>query len=211
MSAAGDVIRTANAGSGVFPPLQAAFSLVSYIDQSIALFKSNKNEIKAIGLYSQQLSQQLKRHRPANSKGTEDFGKVISDIHEYVRQLTKKNPLVQYFQRQPITNRLQDYRNQLREQFDLFSITSDIDIQEAHRAAEEARQADRATMQVMQEEIRKFSSQITTSPIGVSQFAAKYGLSKTQPSAGDVCKELEEIPEEGGHRKKPQCCKRVSS
>ncbi|KAJ7234009.1 hypothetical protein B0H12DRAFT_164287 [Mycena haematopus] len=188
MSATGDVIRAAQAASGAFPPLQAALSLVSYIDESIALFKSNKNEIQAIGAYSQQLSEQLKRHKPAESRGTENFCHVINDIHAYVKQSAKRHPLVQYFNRQTIADRLQGYRSQLREQFELFSVASDVDVLEAQRAAEEARKAD---MEATQQEFRKVSMQITTTAIGLSQFASAYGLSKIQPTTRAAYKELQ--------------------
>ncbi|KAJ7349961.1 hypothetical protein DFH08DRAFT_126275 [Mycena albidolilacea] len=195
MSAAGDVLRAVQAASSPFPPLEAALGLVSYIDQSITQFKSNKNEIKAIGGYSKELSQQLKRHKPAHptAGATQDFCKVIGNIHAYVKEVSKMHALLQYFQRRPITDRLQDYRNQLREQFEIFSIASDIDIQEAQRAAEDARQAD---TEAMQQQLCKISVQITTSNTGVSQFAKDYGLSKIHPSVGHVLHELEKVPQE---------------
>jgi hypothetical protein len=67
-------------------------------------------------------------------------------------------------------------------------IASDIDIQEAQRAAEDARQAD---TEAMQQQLCKISVQITTSNTGVSQFAKDYGLSKIHPSVGYVLHELE--------------------
>ncbi|KAJ7760005.1 hypothetical protein B0H16DRAFT_1884846 [Mycena metata] len=197
MSTAGDAILAMNAASAAFPPLQAATGLVLYIDQSIARFKSNRNEIKAVGGHSKLLSEQLARHRPTDPKGTEDFRKVINDILAYVKDVSKKNALVQYFQRSVISDRIQDYRARLQERFELFSITSDIDVQESHRTAAEARKADAEAIQAMQEEIRKVAEQLTTSPIGVSQFATKYGLAKIQRSSGDVYKELETTSQEG--------------
>ncbi|KAJ6505381.1 hypothetical protein C8R45DRAFT_1181689 [Mycena sanguinolenta] len=187
MSAAGDVIRVAQSASGAFPPLQAALSLVSYIDESIALFKSNKNEIQAIGSYSQQLSEQLQRYKPADPRGVENFCRVITDIHGYVKQSTKKHTLVQFFNRQAVADQLQSYRNQLRQHFELFSVTSDIDVLEAQRAAEAARRADTAAVH---QELCTVSRQITTA-IGLSQFATAYGLSKIQSSTRVMYKELQ--------------------
>ncbi|KAF7367849.1 hypothetical protein MSAN_00849400 [Mycena sanguinolenta] len=208
MSAAGDALRAAQAASGAFPPLQAALSLASYIDESVSQFKSNKREIHEIGVYSRQLSEQLKRHKPTDPTRIENFCRVITDIHEYVKQSTKKHTLVQYLNRQAIADRLQSYRNQLREQFELFSVRVWFcltvnpfittyrlpPILMSWRPNAPRRRHGGLTRRRRTKNFPKLPCR-SRKAIGLPQFAAAYGLSKIQPSTRVMYKELQGIPE----------------
>ncbi|KAJ7614254.1 hypothetical protein DFH06DRAFT_1241364 [Mycena polygramma] len=169
MSASGDVIRAANAAAGVFPPVQSALSLVAYIDESIGLLKSNTHEIKAIGEYAKRLSEELQRINPTQ---TTDFVSVIQSIHRYVADVSKKSGASQYFNRRAIADQLRTYRSNLWEEYAVFSISSDANVQEFQRDTESARQAQEAATQTA---FQQLSSEIQKTSICVCRLADGLG------------------------------------
>ncbi|KAJ7748656.1 hypothetical protein B0H16DRAFT_868490 [Mycena metata] len=187
MSAAGDVIKAANAVAGAFPPLQAALSLVGYVDDSIALYKSNRNEIKAIAVYSLRLSELLERHNSVHPTNTEKFLSVILDIRAYCEKVAKRNKVVQYLKRTPTAGKLHGYRDQLWEEFAVFSIESDVDVQQFQKDAEEARKADEAITQAAVEELAK---EIKSTAAGITRLADDL---KVKSAGNEVVNELEAI------------------
>ncbi|KAJ7122134.1 hypothetical protein C8R44DRAFT_735851 [Mycena epipterygia] len=195
------VLGATNAVSGSFPPLQAATSLVLYIQQSIELFKSNKNEIVAIGTYSERLSTQLARHEASVDPGkTSEFVNVIKKIHAYVQTISKKNGIVQYLRRRTIAEQLQGYRNSLGEEFAVFSITSDVDIQQFQREAESARKADE---HASQEVMKDLSIAIEQNSAGLCRLAGGLG-SSTNQSRNTVFQELTAIDNANEETRNPE-------
>ncbi|KAF7302290.1 hypothetical protein MIND_00796400 [Mycena indigotica] len=183
-----EILHAANSAASAYPPLQAALGLVKYIETSIDQFKSNRNEIKSIGEYAQRLSLQLERS--VDLTKTKDYVQVIEGIHAYLKGVAKQKKLLQYLHRNDIAERLQEYRTQLREEFVVFSITCDLDIQESQREAEAARQRDESEARVLLETI---SHNIATSPTGIRELNTEIGDLKDRSMGNLMLQELESL------------------
>nr|GAT61285.1 predicted protein [Mycena chlorophos] len=183
---ASELLHSASAASPVYPPLQAALGLVVYIEQSFDRFKSNKNEIKAIGAYAQRLSEQLQRS--VDGSKTTDYVDVIASLHKYLQHVAQQTKLLQYLHRNEIASRLQEFRGRLWEAFVVFSVSSDLDQQEAQREAELARQHDEAETRAV---LQSISRSVIASGSGVRELTQEMGLPADRKSGETMLRELE--------------------
>ncbi|KAJ7156803.1 hypothetical protein C8R46DRAFT_1115196 [Mycena filopes] len=181
-------VYAANAASPVFPPLQAALGLVTYIDQSIDQFKANKEEIEEIGAYSKRLSEQLDRSLDANT--TAAYVRVILDLHVYLSDVSSMNFVVQLAKRSRISRKLQEYRTKLDAEFQVFSIGSSFDVQQFQKEAELARQKDDREARELLQTIAK---SIVEKPSGVSELGERMRLSADHGAVETLQKELESL------------------
>ncbi|KAJ7156203.1 hypothetical protein C8R46DRAFT_1040744 [Mycena filopes] len=191
MSALGDALKAIKTVSSSFPPLQAALGLAIYVDDSIDesytnQFKSNAKEIEAIALYGLRLSEVLERHNSVHRVNTDKFLQVIVDIQAYCKKVAKRNGVVQYMKRTPTAGKLRGYRDRLWEEFAIFSIEADVDVQEFQKAAEEARKEDE---RIAQAAVQKLSQEIKEGK-GVPILAQQLGVKAPN---NEILKELQAI------------------
>ncbi|KAJ7468806.1 hypothetical protein FB451DRAFT_1257358 [Mycena latifolia] len=173
-----------------FPPLQAALGLVAYINESIALFKSNGKAIKDIGGFSRRLSQVL-LDRSINPTSTTKFTQVIENIHTYVQEVSTMTTIIQYFMHKHNTDKLQGFHKNLWDEFSALRVESDIKVQTFQKAAELARKED---ADETQKAFQKLSSDIKSDGAGVRNLADGLGLSRSAAYIQEVLRELQTIP-----------------
>ncbi|KAJ7455540.1 hypothetical protein FB451DRAFT_643290 [Mycena latifolia] len=101
---------------------------------------------------------------------------------------------MQYFTRRHIADKLQGFHKNLWDEFLLFSVGSDIEVQTFQKAAELARKED---ADETQKAFQKLSSEIKNAGPGVRNLADGLCLSKSVAHKKEVLRELQTIPGDG--------------
>ncbi|KAJ7455537.1 hypothetical protein FB451DRAFT_1278078, partial [Mycena latifolia] len=101
---------------------------------------------------------------------------------------------IQYFTRRHIAEKLQGFRTNLWDEFFVFSVASDIEVQTFQKAAELARKED---ADETQKAFQRLSSEIKSAGAGVRNLADGLGFSRSAAHEKEVLRELQTVPGDG--------------
>ncbi|KAF7299896.1 hypothetical protein HMN09_00997200 [Mycena chlorophos] len=184
-----ELLHSASAASPVYPPLQAALGLVAYIKQSFDRFKSNKNEIKAIGAYAQRLSEQLQRS--VDGSKTTDYVDVIASLHQYLQHVAQQTKLLQYLHRNEIASRLQEFRGRLWEAFVVFSRTRFLRTSTSKKRNAKRSRVGSMTKRRRARSCRAYPAVSLQAGAGVRELTQEMGLPVDRKSGETMLRDLE--------------------
>ncbi|KAF7302280.1 hypothetical protein MIND_00795200 [Mycena indigotica] len=170
-----NVLQATHSVSPVFPPLQAASALVIYIQDSLHLFRSNKEQIRSLAEYCTRLSQELSS--TIDGSKTTKYVEVIKNIQQYLESVARKPSVVRYLERKTVAANLQSFRDELWQEFLVFSMSATIDLQSHQQAFEVARKQDERDTQEL---IKKLAEDVHNTAAGTKQLASALSLPSRQ-------------------------------